>query len=118
MAVLWTVLPWASLPIRNTPTSKRPTQANPSTRPTSLGQEVSSDGVFYVYLLDYLFNTAKVAAEYLARGYTLSDGILQRAIEIDSKQYDGPFYDLTNHWMGICRQKRNFKALPQLLQSI
>lgn len=30
---------------------------------------------------------APVAAEYLARGYTLSDGILQRAIEIDSKRY-------------------------------
>ncbi|KAJ7175389.1 hypothetical protein C8R46DRAFT_1078678 [Mycena filopes] len=29
---------------------------------------------------------AGIAAEYLAKGYTLSDGILQRAIEIDSKQ--------------------------------
>ncbi|EIW81243.1 hypothetical protein CONPUDRAFT_82266 [Coniophora puteana RWD-64-598 SS2] len=29
---------------------------------------------------------AGIAAEYLARGYTLSDGILQRAIDIDSKQ--------------------------------
>jgi len=29
---------------------------------------------------------AGIAAEYLARGYTLSDQILQRAIEIDSKQ--------------------------------
>jgi len=29
---------------------------------------------------------AGIAAEYLARGYTLSDGILQRAIEIDNKQ--------------------------------
>ncbi|KAJ7043826.1 hypothetical protein C8F04DRAFT_679367 [Mycena alexandri] len=29
---------------------------------------------------------AGIAAEYLARGYTLSDGILQRAIEIDTKQ--------------------------------
>ena len=49
MAVLWTVLPWALLLIRSTPTSKRPTQANPSIRPTSLGQEVSSDGVIDVY---------------------------------------------------------------------
>jgi hypothetical protein len=29
---------------------------------------------------------AGIAAEYLAKGYTLSDSILQRAIEIDSKQ--------------------------------
>jgi len=29
---------------------------------------------------------AGIAAEYLARGYTLSDGILQRAIELDNKQ--------------------------------
>ena len=28
-----------------------------------------------------------VAAEYIARGYKLSDNILQRAIEIDSKPY-------------------------------
>ena len=39
--------------------------------------------LFHVYFLP---NYALVAAEYLARGYTLSDGILRRAIEIDSKQ--------------------------------
>lgn len=30
--------------------------------------------------------TVIVAAEYLAKGYTLSDSVLSRAIEIDSQQ--------------------------------
>ena len=56
-----------------------------------------------------------VAAEYLAKGYKLSDGILQRAIQLDSKftvVWYGYFRGLTS----VCDSgKGNFEAISQLL---
>jgi formate dehydrogenase assembly factor FdhD len=54
---------------------------------TNLVQEVS----VYLIPLDTKLILFPVAAEYLAKGYSLSDHILQRAIEIDSE------YRIFNH---------------------
>jgi len=52
-----------------------------SSSPINLGLEVSSQS----HNTGYHLIIFPVAAEYLAKGYQLSDHILQRAIEIDSK---------------------------------
>jgi hypothetical protein len=57
------------------------TQAHLSNSQTSLELEVCMPSLSWTYILTHL---CIVAAEYLAKGYKLSDHILQRAIEIDS----------------------------------
>lgn len=42
----------------------------------------------HIDLIGFTITFIAVAAEYLARGYTLSDSILQQAIEMDSKNFD------------------------------
>lgn len=75
---------WMFLQMSNTTTSKNLIRREHlSSRATNQGPEVSQLPLFTAFHIDTLFSS--VAAEYLARGYTLSDSILQRAIEIDSK---------------------------------
>ena len=58
----------------------RPHQSNT----TSLGQPVRLSEIFNISsFLTLLLSNSPVAAEYLAKGYQLSDQVLQRAIEID-----------------------------------
>ena len=51
-------------------------------RVTSQGQEVR---ILFAVKDTSVTCDCEVAAEYLAKGYTLSDGILQRAIQLDSE---------------------------------
>lgn len=55
------------------------------TKPINPAREVSSRRLFSGSPTSKPFSIL-VAAEYLAKGYTLSDQILQRAIELDNKQ--------------------------------
>ena len=65
------------------------TQASTSTRATSRARAVRTSALvprpYLAHVLTYGYPPAVVAAEYLARGYTLSDQILQRAIELDQQ---------------------------------
>ncbi len=77
MAPLFPSLLMSHRLMKRTYIKKAPLYSNP----TSLGPEVR----YHFPLFLIVHRLLPVAAEYLAKGYTLSDQILQRAIEIDSK---------------------------------
>ena len=98
---------------------RRPPQGPVLTRPISHVQRVRAPGL-RSQTAHQILTTFPVAAEYLAKGYVLSDQILQRAIELDStclshrpnRSSRRPSFGLPPN-----REARNFKTLPWLFQN-
>lgn len=62
--------------------SKEEVPIEQSDKPRAGSKLMTRAGIVYEFLI-----SITVAAEYLAKGYVLSDSILERAIEIDSKGF-------------------------------
>lgn len=95
---------------------RRPHQGKVSTRVISHAQQVRVSGHCDCRVHTSLTNFP-VAAEYLAKGYALSDQILQRAIELDSACLPARLHPHDDRPPVVIpnREARNITALHELL---